>query len=153
MRLISKLGYSLTLLCVATGCSVFNPSHDIPAPVPMARYNPSSDAALIVPKTIKRTALNKALASNQPARVVELLYGKNASPGYKQYRLFGVKPGSTYDLLGLENADIILAANGYVLHSQDKLPKFLALLPGEKRATIDIRRAGQAVRFAYTIVN
>jgi membrane-associated protease RseP (regulator of RpoE activity) len=145
----------LVVGCISSGCGqIFQktPSSS-PNLVEVASYNQEVESAQVLSRTISRADLRKAISHGKTARVVELLYGRDSSPGYKQYRLFGVDKESPYALLGLENADIIVAANGYVLNSPDKLPKFIGLLPGEQTATLDVRRSGRAIRFSYTFVH
>lgn len=144
----------LVVGCISSGCSqIFqNSPSSSPNLVKVASYNQEVESAPVLSKTVSRADLRKAISHGNSARVVELLYGRDSSPGYKQYRLFGVDKNGPYALLGLENADIVVAANGYVLNSAEKLPKFIGLLPGEESATLDVRRSGKAIRFSYTFV-
>ncbi len=83
------------------------------------------------------------------ARMVEV-FTRDAQSGVKEYRLFGIQPGSLYDLLGLRNVDILVAANGYVVPEQGLFWQYLQILPNQKDAFIEIKRAGKSMIFKYT---
>ncbi len=66
--------------------------------------------------------------------------------------MFDVTPDSVYALLGLENSDIIVAADKYLIKNQAQFPAFMRLLQNENEATIEIRRGGEARLLKYTFV-
>lgn len=76
-------------------------------------------------------------------RLVPLL--KNAAGGASipEYRVFDIQPDSAYTLLGLENADILVAAEGFVVLEPEIFPQYVALLREQQNARIEIRRANQ----------
>jgi general secretion pathway protein C len=85
-------------------------------------------------------------------RLVELLRGKDELvAGYPEYRIFGIRPDSVYSLLGLENADVIIAANGYIIDSPGKFPKYVSLLSEEKGGEVIIRRGGELLELRYLL--
>lgn len=70
-----------------------------------------------------------------------------------RYRIFGVRRGSIYELLGLSTADVLLAAEGRVIYETDGFTAYvLSYLPNQSRASIDIMREGQPMRFEYEII-
>ena len=147
MKYLIELTLCGTLVCM--GCGVGATT----SPVPIAQYNRQVRDAKVISKQIDRgefKALLSHAAPQQTVRIVELLYGRDTSPGHKEYRVFGIEKGSAFHLLGLENADVVVAANGYVLHSVDKLPRFVELLADEESGSIDLRREGKAIRYQYT---
>ncbi len=66
-----------------------------------------------------------------------------------EYRLFDIQKGSVGDLLGLENADVLVAANGYIVFRPDQFMKYLAGLPFQEGTFIEIRRDGKPMLLQY----
>ena len=69
-----------------------------------------------------------------------------------EYRIFDISEHGVYSLLGLENSDIIVAANRYLIRNPAQFPAFVQLLANENNATIEIRRGGEARLLKYTFV-
>ncbi len=82
------------------------------------------------------------------ARMVEV-FTRESQNGVKEYRLFGIQPGSLYDLLGLRNVDILVAANGYIVPEQGVFWTYLQIIPNQKDAFIEIKRAGKSMILRY----
>ena len=57
-----------------------------------------------------------------------------------------------YGLIGLENGDVIVAANRYLIKNPAQFPAFVQLLASQNEATIEIRRGGEARLHKYIFV-
>jgi hypothetical protein len=103
--------------------------------------------------TIQRRDLQAALLrlGEVPVRLVPIYQSVTSTESY-EYRLFDVTPDSVYALLGLENSDIIVAADKYLIKNQAQFPAFMRLLQNENEATIEVRRGGEARLLKYTFV-
>jgi len=110
---------------------------------------------MVVPFELDRVEFKQALAQNgslRGIRFVSLLHGKDEpNPGYPEYRVFGINPGSVYSKLGLENADILIAADGYILDNPGKFPQYVSLLAEEPSGFVNIRRSGNSLQLSYTL--
>ena len=85
-------------------------------------------------------------------RLVEV-YTRAGEGSRREYRFFDIRKGSVYELLGLQNSDILIAANGYVVPTQAIFWRYVHLLPTQKQAFIEIRRAGLPMLINYTFEN
>ena len=103
---------------------------------------------LKVAKVAYEQSLKGAPAINR-VRLVEV-YTRAAEGNGKEYRFFDIRKGSVYELLGLQNSDILIAANGYVVPTQAIFWRYVHLLPKQKEAFIEIRRAGLPMLINYT---
>jgi membrane-associated protease RseP (regulator of RpoE activity) len=103
--------------------------------------------------TIQRRDLQASLLrlGEVPVRLVPIYQSVTSTESY-EYRLFDVTPDSVYALLGLENSDIIVAADKFLIKNQAQFPAFMRLLQNENEATIEIRRGGEARLLKYTFV-
>ena len=87
------------------------------------------------------------------ARLVDI-YSRETAGGYiSEYRVFDIRKGSVLELLGLQNIDILVAANNYVVPNQEVFWQYLGLLQNERVASIEIRRNGQPLLFKYTFID
>ncbi|MDC0358366.1 PDZ domain-containing protein [Oligoflexia bacterium] len=71
---------------------------------------------------------------------------------YPAYRMFGIVPGGPYQLLGLRNGDVLIAANDWVLFEPQKFKQYVFLLQKEQAAQIEIQREGRPILFKYQFV-
>lgn len=85
------------------------------------------------------------------ARFVEV-YGRIGAIG-PEYRFFNVQPESIYASLGIENADVLVAANGYFVPSREVFWQYLILLKNEKKAEIELVRNGQPLLMKINFIN
>lgn len=102
-----------------------------------------NESARIVEVQVKRSQMLEVLKNQNlnRARLVPVF----SHDGPASYRLFDVQPGSVFSMLGLSNADMVLAADDFVISSWTQFFEFLSVLPQEKEANIRIRRAGEIV--------
>ncbi|NDC37654.1 MAG: hypothetical protein EBZ48_06330 [Proteobacteria bacterium] len=68
-----------------------------------------------------------------------------------QYRIFDVRPGSAYQLLGLEDGDLLLAADDRIVYDPAGFRTFVVeYLKGQSSATITISRGGVTSLYRYS---
>lgn len=103
--------------------------------------------------TIQRNDFRNAVLRG-PDNAIRLVpvYETVASRGSFENRLFEIRPGSVYALLGLENRDILVAANGFLVKQPEIFTRFVELLAQENEATIEIRRNGEPRLMKYVFV-
>ena len=80
------------------------------------------------------------------------VYSSLASGTAYEYRVFDIRPSSAYSLLGMQNSDVIVAVNRYLLKRPEQFATFVQLLSNEDDATIEIRRGGEAKLFKYSFL-
>jgi type II secretory pathway component PulC len=80
------------------------------------------------------------------------VYQSVSSTDSYEYRVFDINQDGVYALLGLENADIIVSANRYLIKNPAQFPAFVQLLAAENEAQIEIRREGEARLHKYSFV-
>jgi len=147
-----KKVFALALVALsagALGCGPANP----PQPKFIEDIRPIPPAMKEVSFAIQRKDFERALEQEgeAPPRLVPV-FATVASRESYEYRIFDLKPGSPYELLGLQNSDIIVAANRYLIKRPDQFQSFVQLLRIENEASIEIRRGGEARLFKYSFV-
>ncbi len=107
----------------------------------------------VVSHTIQRTQLRASLTKirENPIRLVPIFQSVSSSESY-EYRVFDIAADSVYGLIGLENGDVIVAANRYLIKNPSQFPAFVQLLANQNEATIELRRGGEARLHKYTFV-
>ena len=146
---------TLKILCIlsmllVSGCS--SRTHQGAIKLSDVRLNDPIDIEVrereILKKDLQRALSNSA--ATERLRVIEMansvLGTKNAIP---EYRLFDITPGSVYDILGLQNSDILVAADGYVPTFGSQFKEYVKLLNIAENAQVEIKRAGRTVRYRY----
>jgi len=100
---------------------------------------------------IERSALNKVLANTtllaRSARIVPSV--RNGKPN--GFKLYAIRPGSLYSLLGMFNGDTINAINGHPITTPDKALEVYTKLRNASHVTISFTRRGQTNTSEYTI--
>lgn len=114
---------------------------------------PIPPATKVISFTIQRRDLQDALTriKENPIRLVPVFQSISPIDSY-EYRIFDIGTGGVYALLGLENSDILVAANRYLIKAPPQFPAFVQLLAHEKEAMIEIRRGGEARLHKYSFV-
>lgn len=100
----------------------------------------------VVTRRVPRDRYLQAVENQTTLRSIRLVpILKNAAGGtpIPEYRVFDIQPDSAYTLLGLENADILVAAEGFVVLEPEIFPQYVSLLREQQNARIEIRRANQ----------
>jgi len=107
----------------------------------------------VVSYTIQRSQLRASLTKirENPIRLVPIFQSVSSSESY-EYRVFDIAADSVYGLIGLENGDVIVAANRYLIKNPAQFPAFVQLLGNQNEATIELRRGGEARLQRYTFV-
>jgi type II secretory pathway component PulC len=140
---------SVILPVVLQGC--LGPTQKSPKFIDDVR--PIQPALKVISYTIQRRDLQDALTKirENPIRLVPVFQSVSSTESY-EYRVFDIAVEGVYGLLGLENADIIVAANRYLIRNPAQFPAFVQLLAAENEATIEIRRGGEARLHKYTFI-
>lgn len=110
---------------------------------------PSSIVELPISRKQLQERISSAHALNQ-VRLVEVYNGGGDRP--PRYRLFDVKRGSVCELLGLSNADVIVALDQYYFYKPEKFGAYIELMQKLKNASITIEKNGQPLLMRYKIV-
>ena len=90
-------------------------------------------------------------------RVIEIFQrkAKQEASTYPMYRLFAVKKGAAYDILGLKDGDIIVSAAGYVIQDGSQFKNYINVLEDvydnskKDKPNIEILRDGIPFNFIY----
>jgi hypothetical protein len=93
------------------------------------------------------TALEQDVLTDR-LRVVQT-FSSQESGNVPLYRLFDVHPKSIYGILGLKNADILVAANERYLRNSLVFKQFVRMLRGESTAMIEVVRGVEPILFSY----
>lgn len=100
---------------------------------------------------IQRSALNKVLTNTtllaRSARIVPSL--KDGKPN--GFKLYAIRPGSIYSLIGLQNGDTINAINGNEMTTPDKALEVYTKLRNASHLSISFSRRGQTKTHDYNI--
>ena len=100
---------------------------------------------------IQRSALNKVLSNTtllaRSARIVPSV--RNGKPN--GFKLYAIRPGSVYSLLGMFNGDTVNAVNGHAINTPDKALEIYTKLRTASHVSIAFTRRGKSVTHEYTI--
>lgn len=100
---------------------------------------------------IQRSALNKVLTNTtllaRSARIVPSL--QNGKPD--GFKLYAIRPGSIYSLIGMQNGDTINAINGREMTTPDKALEVYTKVRNASHLTISFTRRGATKTHDYTI--
>ncbi len=137
------------VLCAGIGCSPSAPRE----PKRIEEIRPIPPALRVTSYTIQRRDLQSTLSkgTDNAIRLVPI-YESVASRLSYEYRVFDVRPGSIYSLLGLENSDIVVAADGFLIKKPEQFVLYVQLLTKQNEATIEIRRGGEPKLLKYAFL-
>jgi general secretion pathway protein C len=100
---------------------------------------------------IQRSALNKVLSNTtllaRSARIVPSL--KDGKPN--GFKLYAIRPGSIYSLIGMKNGDTIQAVNGRPMTTPDKALEVYTKVRNASHLTISFSRRGKTQTHDYLI--
>jgi general secretion pathway protein C len=100
---------------------------------------------------VERAALNKVLANThllaRSARIVPSV--RNGQPN--GFKLYAVRPGSLYSLLGMANGDTLSAVNGHPITTPDAALEVYTKLRNASHLSISFERQGKPMTHEYTI--
>lgn len=153
---ISTKIFLLFLLTFSSACShSWNRSGDDSRRLSRLRTPPSSLQRVEI--ELSRDKLLAALRDRPSVtriRAVEIFQGNPLGEDpIPNYRLFDITPGSVYEMMGLQNTDVVVGANDRILVSPNLFRQFVELLPQESHSELEIIRAGDPMLFEYKIVN
>ena len=103
------------------------------------------------PWEIKRSTLEKVLSNTtllaRSARIVPSV--KNGKPN--GFKLYAIRPGSIYDLIGMKNGDTIHAINGHAMTTPDKALEVYTRVRNASHLNISFSRHSQTMTHDYNI--
>lgn len=150
---VSIGGLIVVMVCLVAGCAGLhnsggeNEAGDITrTPAPSVRK-----IRLEIPRPKLITALQQEVLIDR-LRVVEM-YSSHDGVRFPLYHLFDVHPKSVFALLGLQNADVLVAANERYLKNKDVFKQYVRLLRDEKEAEIEIIRSAEPILYQYKFVD
>ena len=152
-RNIYKIALILVFLFITACASLSSKGSDSGSVlIDSVRVKPADSHEITL--TVPFSTLRQAQASvdlNSPMRVVKLVLSASQSGGeaIPQYRLFDVRKGSVGDVLGLQTADVLVAANGYLVYHPDQFKRYLMSIPVPSGTFIEIRRDGRPLVLRY----
>jgi type II secretory pathway component PulC len=147
-RLLQSLTVALAAGSLVAGCGTIVP----PEPKFIDDIRPVAPGQKATNYSIQRKDLVDALARNQENTVRLVPVTTVASSTTYEYRLFDIRPSSVYQLLGLENSDVLIAVSRYLVKRPDQFKGFVQLLATQDEASIEIRRGGEAKLFKYSFL-
>jgi type II secretory pathway component PulC len=137
------------VLLLAAGCG----ASKVREPKFIEDVRPIPPVLKVISYAIQRRDLQDELTriKESPIRLVPVFQSVSPAESY-EYRIFDISESGVYALLGLENSDILVAANRYLIKSPAQFPAFVQLLAHEKEATIEIRRGGESRLHKYSFI-
>ncbi|MCC6750793.1 MAG: hypothetical protein IT371_24260 [Deltaproteobacteria bacterium] len=100
---------------------------------------------------IQRAALNRVLTNTtllaRSARIVPSV--QDGKPN--GFKLYAIRPGSVYSLIGLENGDTIHAVNGHAMNTPDQALEVYTRVRNASHLSISFSRRGKTTTQDYTI--
>ncbi|CAN5185901.1 hypothetical protein BH11MYX1_BH11MYX1_05380 [soil metagenome] len=106
-----------------------------------------NDTTYEVPKTLLDSVLANPMAVMKGARVVPAV--KDGKPS--GFKLYAIRPGSLFEMLGLQNGDTLHAVNDNELTTAEQALDAYEALRGAKKWKIMIERRGAKMTLTYTI--
>jgi type II secretory pathway component PulC len=110
----------------------------------------------VVKREVSRRQYVQALEDQttlKSIRLVPVLKSAAGQTSLPEYRIFDIQDDSAYTILGLENADILVAAEGYVVVEPEIFPQYAKLLKDQKKAIIELRRSNQPVLLQVSFID
>jgi type II secretory pathway component PulC len=131
------------------GCTPLQPRE----PKRLQEIRPIPPALRVTTYTLQRRDLQSVLSkgADNTIRLVPI-YESVASRQSYEYRVFDVRPGSVYSLLGLENSDVLVAADGYLIKKPEQFVMYVQLLANQNEANIEMRRGGEPRLLKYSFL-
>lgn len=121
-----------------------------------SRLKPPAKEAVVFESEITKRDLKRALTDELKTaqmRAVEVFQNSSSAQNYPSFRLFDIQPGSVYDLLGLKNADIVVAINQRVVVNNGVIAQIVRLLPRENDVSFEVLREGKSTFLKIAFVD
>ncbi len=132
----------LVLFICLTACSSTNKGNTVPVKLDSLRGAPPPGMKQIE-KIVDRKAYSKLIQTEgdlNSARLVEVFNRNKEGAGPQEFRILDVQRGSAYEFIGLQNADVIVATDGYVVPDQSMFWNYMLLIQSFEEAKIELRR-------------
>jgi len=100
---------------------------------------------------ISRETLNEALSDVQTlvSQIRVIPFFKDGKP--TGLRLFAIRPGSVFEMIGLRNGDLLKSIDGVELRDLEKLSGLMQILKEKDRIKVTIERENKDLEFVYDI--
>jgi type II secretory pathway component PulC len=112
------------------------------------------DNIQVIRNLVKREEYKNSILFGGNTNSIRLpeIYQRGLEQDEKQYRFFDIKPGSVYEMLGLQNADTLVLVEGYMVPNQTGFYGYISVLHNEKESNIQIIRKGAPILLNNTFV-
>ena len=140
--------------CLAACTSVKNKPVDTTAASSGQGNRSYPENIRVIENIVKRDQYENALKFGGNLNRIRLpeIYVRGLEGNEKQYRFFDVKPNSVYEMLGIENADVLVSVEGYMVPNQEGFYGYISLLHKEKMSNIEVLRNGAPLLLKNTFV-
>lgn len=156
-RLLKIFLLLLITVCFTVSCSHFRRGEAAPKGavlIDSRRKTPVDRQTVVIHvryDDIKKAQSNTELNKMRVIPIVLSVAQSNGSAA-PEYRLFfDNKKGGLFNLLGLQNADVLIAANGYVVFNPNQFLRYLASLPFNDGTFIEIIRNEKSLLLQYEV--
>lgn len=131
-------------------CSFFN----IKTPATPSLKHEAPANVEVLEKSFLKSEFSTAISDFSPNRIRLVPITQSATQGgpIPEYRLFSIDKKSAYDLLGLENGDILVSVEGFMIDDMDKFPAYIMLVQSQPKGEIEIRREGKPYLIKFSLV-
>ena len=152
--LFLKMMVGLVLIGMIGGCSVFSKPD-----LEQSRVKVASKEAVVKEIVVSRADLKRALGheiKTNKLRAVEVFQnsgGVGVTPSHSNFRLFDIEDGSVYALIGLANADVLVAINERVVVSPQVLGQVVKMMPSVNSVLFEILRGGKSILLKIRITD
>lgn len=135
-----------SILGTLTGCSM---QGSAVSSRKISELRPFAPVARTVELRISKAVYSETLKNLSLINKLRLVPILKAGDGVDlpEYRMFNILPGSVYELIGLLNSDVLIAANNYILNDPEKFKLYVQVLPREPQPYIEIRRGEEPIIF------
>jgi type II secretory pathway component PulC len=152
-RAVGILLVCLIVLVGVGGCS----GTKRPSPVKITDYRAAPASRETVELSVSRREFVASVdrtKANDRLRLVPVFRresgGRAALP---EYRLFDVGRDSPYALIGLSTADILVAADDYLVYEPEGFRRYVKLLGNEKAVSVEVVRDGRPILLRTTFID
>lgn len=142
---------AFSVLMLLTGCSMTGRPNGA---IKIEEVRPIPPVVKTIRLTIQRENLKTALSEGTDLNSIRVipLYASVNPVAALEYRLFDIRPESAFNLLGLQNSDILVAAHGYVVQGPQQFAMYVRLLLEQDEGNIEIRRGGVPTLLQYAFI-
>ena len=146
------MGFARRLFVVAvvglmTGCAMVAPQ-----PGDLTKTRPTDPRSEVKEIQVPRDEFTRRISQPESMNNIRLVrvYLKSAADGeVPEYKIFNLQTGGPYSLLGLQNGDVLISAQNFVVRQPFQFVEFVKLMSGEPSPTIQIRRGVVPLELRY----